>query len=343
MDVRLELGASGTFRADVVCDLDALALGVDRGADSVALAAAIEAMSPVERGALVARLTETLKRRLRVRFDGEAAAFEVSLPDRGRPRPEGTLPSALGLVARLEGRVPAGAGEVTFFASRSFPPVRFEVVGESGERLHLEVLQHGSESTPASVASASTVRRWATLTRFLGLGFAHILPDGIDHVLFVVGLALFSRRLVPLLVQATAFTVAHTLTLVLSAHGVFRLPSRPVESLIALSIVYVAIENLLRSELRFSRVLLVFAFGLLHGLGFAGVLAELGLPDRNRWVALLAFNGGVEFGQLAVILPTWLLLRGLERLGASRRAVVVPASVVIGAVGLYWTATRLVG
>jgi hypothetical protein len=116
-----------------------------------------------------------------------------------------------------------------------------------------------------------------------------------------------------------------------------------VEPLIALSITYVAVENVVATELRFWRVLLVFGFGLLHGLGFAGVLAELGLPQRNRVVALLAFNGGVELGQLAVIVPTWLLLRALGRLGVSRRAVVAPASLVIAATGLYWTAARILG
>jgi HupE / UreJ protein len=342
-DVRLELRVDGFFRADVVCDLDALALGVESGADSVALAAAIEAMAPAQRDALVARLEEMLERRLRVRFDGEPAALEVSLPERGQARPEGSLPSALGLVARLEGRVPAGAREVSFFASRAFPPVRLEIVDEGGRRLHVQILQRGAESTPARVAGDSDLTRGATLRRFVALGFEHILPEGLDHVLFVVGLALFSRRIGPLLVQVTAFTLAHTVTLILSTYGVVQLPSRVVEPLIALSIAYVAVENLLTSELRFSRVLLVFGFGLLHGLGFAGVLAELGLPQRNRLVALLAFNGGVELGQLAVILPVWLFLRVLERLSVSRRTVVVPASLLIAAIGIYWTATRLIG
>jgi len=342
-DVRLELRGDGSFRADVVCDLDALALGVESGADSVALAAAIEAMAPAERDALVAQLGEMLERRLRVRFDGEPAAFGVFLPERGQARPEGSLPSALGLVARLEGRVPSGAREVSLFASRAFPPVRLEIVDEGGRRLHVQILQRGAPSTPARLAGTTDSTRWATFTRFVGLGFEHILPEGLDHVLFVVGLALFSRRIGPLLVQVTAFTLAHTVTLILSTYGVVQLSSRVVEPLIALSIAYVAVENLLTSELRFSRVLLVFGFGLLHGLGFAGVLAELGLPERNRLVALLAFNGGVELGQLAVILPAWLFLRALERLSVSRRAVVVPASLVIAAIGLYWTASRVVG
>ena len=145
----------------------------------------------------------------------------------------------------------------------------------------------------------------------------HILPYGLDHVLFVAGLALLSPRLGPLLAQVTAFTLAHTLTLVLASYGVVSLPSRVVEPLIALSIAYVGVENVLSPRLRASRLVLVFAFGLLHGLGFAGVLSEMGLPDRHRLIALLAFNVGVELGQLAVIA----LVGGSARpLGALRAA-----------------------
>lgn len=336
-DVRLELRPDGTFRADVVCDLDALALGAGAGADSAALAEAIEAMPEREREELVAGLREMLKRRLRVRFDGATAAFEVSLPERGQPR---TLPSALGLLARLEGRVPKGAREVSFFASRAFPPVRLEIT-EGGERLHVQMLQRGAESTPAALGRRTASPGWSTAARFLVLGFEHILPEGKDHVLFVLGLALLSRHLTPLLVQVTAFTLAHTVTLILSTYGVVRLPPRLVEPLIALSIAYVAIENLVTSRLRLWRVLLVFAFGLLHGLGFAGALAALGLPQRDRVLALLSFNVGVEAGQLAVILPAFLLLRGLERAGVSPRAAAVPSSAAIAAFGLFWTAARV--
>jgi hypothetical protein len=121
------------------------------------------------------------------------------------------------------------------------------------------------------------------------------------------------------------------------------LPSRLVEPLIALSIVYVGVENAVSPRLRPSRVVLVFAFGLLHGLGFAGVLAEMGLPDRHHLLALLAFNVGVELGQLAVIalvsgaLALWALR------GGDRRALVRPASLVIAAIGLFWTVERALG
>jgi len=342
-NVTLVLRAEGRFEAEVSCDLDALALGVEQSADSAALADEIDAMPEPERDELVARLAELLKRRLRVRFDGEPAPFEVSLPDTGKPRPEGAVASALGLVARLSGTVPSGAREVSFFASRSFPPVKLEIVRDMGERLHIQILQRGAESTPAQIGQATTESRWATFRRFVALGFEHILPDGLDHVLFVLGLAVFSARLAPLLVQVTAFTLAHTLTLALSTYGVVSLSPRVVEPLIALSIAYVAIENLLATRLSPFRVLVVFAFGLLHGLGFAGALAQLGLPERDRVLALLAFNGGVEVGQLTVIALAFGAMALLTRRGLDRRLLVRWGSVAIAAVGLFWAIRRVAG
>ena len=343
-DVRLELRADRTFVADVGCDVDALALGVSSSADSAALAAEIEALSPAAREELVARLGTLLKRRIRVRFDGTPAPFEVTLPERGKPRPPSELPSALGLVVRLTGRVPDGAREVTFFASLAFPQVRLAVARPGEAQGPMELVTPGAESRPLALTGPSVPPgAGETLRRFLALGVTHILPFGLDHVLFVAGLALLSPRLGPLLAQVTAFTLAHTLTLALSSYGVVSLPSRLVEPLIALSIVYVGVENAVSPRLRPSRVVLVFAFGLLHGLGFAGVLAEMGLPDRHHLLALLAFNVGVELGQLAVIalvsgaLALWALR------GGDRRALVRPASLVIAAIGLFWTVERALG
>ena len=132
-DVRLELRADRTWVADVGCDVDALALGVSSSADSAVLAAEIEALSPAARDELVARLAALLKRRIRVRFDGTPAPFECTCRERGHPPSPGQPRSALGLVARLSGRVPEGAREVTFFASRAFPQVR--LVGHPTGRL----------------------------------------------------------------------------------------------------------------------------------------------------------------------------------------------------------------
>ena len=128
------------------------------------------------------------------------------------------------------------------------------------------------------------------------LGFTHIVPDGLDHVLFVLGLFLLTGRARSILWQVSAFTAAHSITLGLSLYGVITAPASLVEPMIALSIAYVAIENLFLSELRTWRLALVFAFGLLHGMGFAGALRDLGLPRSEFLTALVTFNLGVEGG-----------------------------------------------
>jgi hypothetical protein len=177
---------------------------------------------------------------------------------------------------------------------------------------------------------------------YFGLGFTHILPGGPDHILFVLGIFLLSRRLRPMLWQVSAFTVAHSVTLGLSLYDVITLPPSIVEPLIALSIVYVAVENLVTSELRPWRVALVFAFGLLHGMGFAGVLQELALPRSELLTGLLAFNAGVEAGQLTIIFVAFLVVGMWARHSESyRRFIVRPGSAAIAMTGLFWTLQRL--
>jgi hypothetical protein len=341
-EVRVAL-ETDSFGVDVFCDLDALALGVDASADSAALAAEIGALGAPAQDELAAKLTDFLTRRLRLRFDGVPAPFTVSFPERGQVRPAGAAPSFFGLVAHLAGQTPKGAKTATFFASRAFPLVRLTWRRGSGGALTEEVLVPGAESHAFPLAGAmASEPAGETAWRFLTLGFTHILPKGLDHILFVVGLALLSPRPRPLLAQITAFTLAHTLTLGLSTYGVFHLSSRVVEPLIALSIVYVAVENLLTTKLRASRLVLVFGFGLLHGLGFAGALGELGWPEGRRLLALLAFNAGVEAGQLTVVALALLLVAGWARAGGDRLRLVRGASIATAAVGAFWAVTRVV-
>ena len=173
-------------------------------------------------------------------------------------------------------------------------------------------------------------------------GFTHIVPGGADHILFVLGLFFLSRGLKPLLWQVTAFTVAHSVTLALSMYGVVRMPPAIVEPLIAVSICYVAVENLFTSTLRPWRIAIVFGFGLLHGLGFAGALAELALPRAHFMTALVAFNAGVEAGQLTVIAIAFAAVaRWRQSREWYRRRIVVPASLSIALVGAYWAVQRV--
>ncbi|WP_300541591.1 HupE/UreJ family protein [Maricaulis sp.] len=150
---------------------------------------------------------------------------------------------------------------------------------------------------------------WDIVWLYLQLGYTHILPKGLDHILFVLALFFASTRLGPLVWQISAFTVAHTITLGLATLGVVNLPASIVEPIIALSIAFVAVENIVFRDMTRWRPAIVFIFGLFHGLGFAGVLAELGLPTGQLVPALLSFNAGVEVGQLTVIAACWLALR----------------------------------
>lgn len=176
---------------------------------------------------------------------------------------------------------------------------------------------------------------------YLKLGIQHIVPYGTDHILFVVGLCLLNSNIKTMLWQATAFTVAHSITLALSMKSIIVAPPAVVEPIIALSILFIAIENLLTSELKPWRIALVFGFGLIHGLGFASALNEIGLPRNNFLTSILAFNVGVEVGQVAVITTVFLLIIfPLRRTSNYKKKVVYPLSVLIGVVALYWTIQR---
>jgi hypothetical protein len=177
---------------------------------------------------------------------------------------------------------------------------------------------------------------------YLLLGFKHILPLGFDHILFVLSLFLLSPKLKPILWQSTAFTLAHTVTLGLAMYGIIKPSPAIVEPLIALSILYVALENIFSPRLKTSRIVVVFLFGLIHGMGFAGVLQELGLPEKSYLTSLVMFNVGVEAGQVAIILAAWFLMaRWFKDPAVYRKYVVIPLSILIALTALFWTIQRI--
>tara|TARA_Y100001978_G_scaffold56696_1_gene51010 strand:- start:148 stop:909 length:762 start_codon:yes stop_codon:yes gene_type:complete len=177
---------------------------------------------------------------------------------------------------------------------------------------------------------------------FVKAGFEHIIPQGIDHILFVLGLFFSCLTFRTLLWQVTAFTVAHSLTLILAAQGIVQLRGDIVEAIIALSIVWVAVENVLFKETSKWRYSIVFAFGLLHGLGFAALLTQYGLPKDNFISMLLAFNIGVEFGQLAVLFLAFVLIKLILKKNWYVNEIKIPASISIAAVGLFWFVERVI-
>ncbi len=199
-----------------------------------------------------------------------------------------------------------------------------------------------ADGAPIALGRAAEPRPMTeTIAKYLWLGFTHIVPHGLDHMLFVFALFLLSPSPRALLAQVTAFTLAHSLTLALAMKGIATVPASIVEPLIALSIAWMALENVFTKQCRPTRTGLVFGFGLLHGMGFAGVLSELGIPDGQFIPALASFNVGVEAGQLSIVLLAYI---GLARPWGHRLwyrgRIVVPASLLIAAVGGYWTVER---
>lgn len=189
------------------------------------------------------------------------------------------------------------------------------------------------DTPPASPSSPVAI--------YLKMGFTHILPEGLDHILFVLGLFLLGSNTKALLKQITAFTVAHSITLALATLGLVHLPGRIIEPLIALSIAFVAAENLWTKEVKPTRTAVVFLFGLIHGMGFAEVFADAGLRGSGLVTALLSFNVGVELGQLAVIAMALGVVGWFRQDQRYRKVVVVPASAFIAALALFWTVERI--
>ena len=184
-----------------------------------------------------------------------------------------------------------------------------------------------------------------TLGLYVVVGARHILPGGLDHILFVLAIFLAARRAASLIWQISAFTLAHTITLALAATGVVNLPASFVEPFIAFTIAFVAIENLLFRDVVRWRPAVVFIFGLIHGLGFASFFSALDLPVGLFWSALIGFNIGVEVGQLSIIALAAVAVHWVFRTSAEdaryEKWIVRPGSALIGLSGLWWGISAL--
>jgi hydrogenase/urease accessory protein HupE len=195
--------------------------------------------------------------------------------------------------------------------------------------------------------SAPAPPLFSTMQRYLVTGIEHIFL-GYDHIAFLVAVVLWARRLIPVIKIVTAFTIAHSITLSLAALNVVVIPSFVVEPAIAASIVFVALENFVSRDID-GRWRVAFAFGLVHGFGFAGALRDVGLPAHAVVPALAAFNIGVEFGQVAIVSIVIPALIALDRIMATDRAKPVRAaslvyalSLLITVLGSYWFVARVI-
>lgn len=336
--VAANFGDADGYRITITTDARTLLARLE----SAAGRARSDPASATELGRALADLCDRIPHQLAITFDATPSVPHVDCAVDGAEDTAGTL-RAPGVTVTLRGAVPAGARTFRWRYDLTFASYALTVAAASGAASAQTLwLEGGEESAPLALAAFAPPALLAQAGTYFTLGFTHIVPLGPDHILFVLGIFLLSRRPRELLWQVSAFTVAHTITLGLGLYGVVTLPASVVEPLIALSIVYVAVENLATPRFRARRVALVFAFGLLHGLGFAGVLREMALGRGELLTGLLAFNLGVEAGQLAVIgtalLVTWRFARDPVRY---RRWVAAPVSAGIAMAGLLWTVQRL--
>lgn len=187
----------------------------------------------------------------------------------------------------------------------------------------------------------NTFQDWVPSLSWVVIGFQHIIPSGLDHIVFVLGLFFLSTRFSILLYQVSCFTLAHSLTLGLATVGVVSAPAWFIEPLIAVSIMFIALDNLYSQSLARWRLAIVTLFGLLHGLGFASALSDLILPAENLLSTLLFFNLGVEAGQLTVLVLAYMTIGWLRNWSKYFQRVARPASVAIAGVGTYWLVKRV--
>lgn len=256
--------------------------------------------------------------------------------------PELPRQSRLTITAAL----PNDGTAVSFGWDKTFGPLILRQIAPdlpADQDAYSAFLANGERSADIPRQGAPDISLIETVFQYIIIGFEHIIPKGLDHILFVLGLFFFSTKMRPLLYQISLFTLAHTATLALATLGLIKISAHIIEPLIALSIAYVAIENILRPKLSPVRLVVIFCFGLLHGLGFASVLGDIGLSSGHFVSSLIAFNIGVELGQLAVVaLAFSLVAYWFGEKAWYRSVVVIPVSTFIGLVGLWWAVERVI-
>lgn len=279
-------------------------------------------------------------------LNGERLGAEYSFPDYPPELPKLDVTEDGNVVMRIDltGKLPEGAsGPLELvWADDEDEPLILQIKKPEAKVLRIEHLSPPTMLMEIHKDGSIEETEGTTLIGWIVSGFKHILPLGLDHICFILGLFFLQPKARPLLWQTTSFTIAHSITLALVVLGIISVPSYIVEPAIALSIAYVGIENLWTKKLHSWRIALVFALGLLHGMGFASVMKELDLPEGQLMKPLIGFNLGVELGQVTVIgaafaATFWFIQK--PAFGTFRKV----ASGLIGAMGIYWTIERIWG
>lgn len=300
--------------------------------------------APPEELARIRRETEkTLRSLLRITFGGAEVPWRVEFPDFEKQPfalPEEAADWAL-LSTRIVVEARPGPGDLVVHWSGE-EESELIILTEDSEDGEVVSVQPGASIRLLEVAATGKVANTGqeAFSGWVWTGFRHVLPLGLDHMLFIIGLFLMVPKWKPLLQQSLMFTLAHSVTLALAVLGWVSVPSRPVEILIAFSIAFIGIENLLTKEVGRLRLALVLGFGLIHGLGFASVLAEKldGIPRDRLLPPLAGFNIGVELAQVAVLALSFLVLQPLRKWP---EAVRMTGSAIVSLAGLGWMIERI--
>lgn len=287
----------------------------------------------------------TLRKLLRVTFAGRDLRWRIEFPDFEKQPVE--LPPEAGDVALISVRlvmdVQPGAGELRVHWAGEQETELIILIDEGDDPKITSTLPGGNVllmSREGGAGSAPVPVEVPATGGWVASGFNHVLPAGYDHILFILGLFLLLPEWKPLLRQSLVFTLAHSVTLALSALGVVTMPEKLVNVMVAVSIAWIGVENLLIREPGKKRMILVFCFGTLHGLGFAtGLREKLSvLPPEKLVLPLLGFNGGVEMAQIVVLASSFLLIIPLR---PWTREVKAYGSAIVALAGIAWTVERL--
>ncbi len=333
------------YEAILEFSLEAVIAGLDPAledtneAENIEDYEALRALEPAELRAAFNDFRDQFQSQITFEVDGVVIPFEITdviIPE------VGDVELLRLSQIHLESNLPEASESLIVSSNENMSNIHLRVFTATDEIGYAKFMTPGASSDPISLTGVTDQPFWRVFTSYIFIGFEHILPLGLDHILFVVGLFLLSTQMRPLLWQVSAFTLAHTITLALGMLGIVTIPASIVEPLIAASIMYVAIENIFMSKLSPWRPAIIFVFGLLHGLGFAGVLTEFGLPKGQFVSALIGFNVGVEFGQLAVILLCFLTFGyWFGKKAWYRNVISIPMSAGIAVIAGYWVYERV--
>jgi len=350
--IEISVNAKGFYKIEIRASIEAILTGIDgryKNTQDSPNAQAYDELRVLEAEELEKHFNEFIPQFIQsivLKFDDKPSELKLDsiiIPEPGYPKVPRTS------IIKLQGSIPRTAKTLTWYYPARFGDnaVRVRQVDEEKEKWHWSQWQWLKKDQPSSAFSLTEVfgqlSTYEIFSIYVIAGFEHILPKGLDHILFILGIFLLSLKLKLLVWQVTMFTLAHTITLGLSINGIINVPAYIVEPLIALSIAYIGLENSFSKSLQNSRLFIIFCFGLLHGMGFASVLTDFGMPADSFVMALISFNIGVELGQLAIITLAFALVGYWFRNKAwYRQVIIIPASATIATIGLYWTYDRII-